>query len=127
MSYFHQKFHDNDLLVVVDSVSAGAAGNTSYLNSEVPKSQHSHHDTEIIDIDAFESLYAGISIKAPCCPSDIINYMKIHHEVNVSYNKAWRGCEIALNSIVGTYTAKEADNEGRFRYYFMALAASIDV
>ncbi|KAA0048344.1 protein FAR-RED ELONGATED HYPOCOTYL 3-like [Cucumis melo var. makuwa] len=25
-----------------------------------------------------------------------------------------------------TYTAEEADNEGRFKFYFMALAASID-
>ncbi|KAA0046007.1 protein FAR1-RELATED SEQUENCE 4-like [Cucumis melo var. makuwa] len=82
--------------------------------------------------------------KAPCRPSDIINYMKIHHGMNVSYNKAWRGHEIALNSIRGTpedscvmlsalirnnlgmYTAEEADDEGRFKFYFMALAASID-
>ena len=40
--------------------------------------------------------------KAPCRPSDVINYMKIHHGVNVSYDKAWRGREIALNSIKGT-------------------------
>ena len=40
--------------------------------------------------------------KAPCCPFDVINYMKINHVVNVSYDKAWRGCEIALNSIRGT-------------------------
>ncbi|KAA0037178.1 uncharacterized protein E5676_scaffold832G00840 [Cucumis melo var. makuwa] len=74
--------------------------------------------------------------------------MKIHHRVNVSYDKAWRGREIALNSIrgtledsyamlstfsdalirnnPGTYTVEEADDEGRFKFYFMALAASID-
>ncbi|TYK09765.1 uncharacterized protein E5676_scaffold127G00490 [Cucumis melo var. makuwa] len=85
---------------------------------------------------------------APCRPSDVINYMKIPHEVNISYDKAWKGREIALNSIRGTpedsyamlsafsdalilnnpvtYTAKEADDECRFRFYFMALAASID-
>ncbi|KAA0044975.1 uncharacterized protein E6C27_scaffold74G002830 [Cucumis melo var. makuwa] len=63
---------------------------------------------------------------APCCPSDVINYMKIHHGVNVSYDKAWRGREIALNFIRGTYTAEEANNEGQFKFYFMALAASID-
>ena len=40
--------------------------------------------------------------KAPCCLSDVINYIKIHHEVNVSYDKAWRGREIVLNSIRGT-------------------------
>ena len=40
--------------------------------------------------------------KAPCRPSDYINYMKINHRVNVSYDKAWRGREIALNSIRGT-------------------------
>ncbi|TYK22587.1 uncharacterized protein E5676_scaffold195G00040 [Cucumis melo var. makuwa] len=84
----------------------------------------------------------------PCRPSDVINYMKIHHSVNISYDKAWRGREIALNSIrgtpedsyamlsafsdalirnnPGTYTAEEADDEGRFKFYFMALAASID-
>ncbi|TYK16494.1 protein FAR-RED ELONGATED HYPOCOTYL 3-like [Cucumis melo var. makuwa] len=49
--------------------------------------------------------------KAPCCPSDVINYMKIHRGVNVSYDKAWRGREIALNFIRGTYMAEEADNE----------------
>ncbi|KAA0067552.1 protein FAR1-RELATED SEQUENCE 2-like [Cucumis melo var. makuwa] len=86
--------------------------------------------------------------KAPCRPSDVINYMKIHHGVNISYDKAWRGREIALNSIKGTpedsyamlfafsdalirnnpgtYTAEEADDEGRFKFYFMALVASID-
>ncbi|TYK08019.1 uncharacterized protein E5676_scaffold265G001640 [Cucumis melo var. makuwa] len=74
--------------------------------------------------------------------------MKIHHGVNISYDKAWRGHEIALNSIrctpedsyamlsafsdvlirnnPGTYTVEEADDEGRFKFYFMALAASID-
>ena len=40
--------------------------------------------------------------KAPCCPFDVINYMKINHGVNVSYDKAWRGREIALSSIRGT-------------------------
>ena len=40
--------------------------------------------------------------KAPCRRSDVINYMKIHHGVNISYDKAWRGHEIALNSIRGT-------------------------
>ena len=40
--------------------------------------------------------------KAPCHPSDVINYMKINHGVNVSYDKAWRGREIALSSIRGT-------------------------
>ncbi|KAA0045204.1 uncharacterized protein E5676_scaffold1493G00320 [Cucumis melo var. makuwa] len=36
--------------------------------------------------------------------------MKIHHEVNVSNDKAWRGREIALNFIRGMYTT-EADDE----------------
>ena len=40
--------------------------------------------------------------KTPCCPSDVINYMKINHGVNVSYDKAWRRREIGLNSIRGT-------------------------
>ena len=40
--------------------------------------------------------------KAPCRPSDILNYMKINHGVNVSYDKAWREREIALNSIRST-------------------------
>ncbi|KAA0051564.1 protein FAR1-RELATED SEQUENCE 4-like [Cucumis melo var. makuwa] len=75
-------------------------------------------------------------------------YLSIHHGGNISYDKAWRGHEIALNSIrgtpedsyamlsafsdalirnnPGTYTAEEADDEGRFKFYFMALAASID-
>ena len=56
------KFFDNDLLVV-DSVSTSVVGNTSYLNSEVPRFQDSHHETEIIDADAFESPHVGISIK----------------------------------------------------------------
>ena len=49
--------------MVVDYVSAGAAGNTSYLNSEVSTSQDSHHDTEVIDVDAFESSHARVPIK----------------------------------------------------------------
>ncbi|TYK23824.1 protein FAR1-RELATED SEQUENCE 4-like [Cucumis melo var. makuwa] len=74
--------------------------------------------------------------------------MKIHHGVNISYDKAWRGRKIALNSIRGTpedsyvmlstfldaliqnnpgiHTTEEADDEGRFKFYFMALATSID-
>ncbi|TYK04833.1 protein YLS9-like isoform X1 [Cucumis melo var. makuwa] len=73
--------------------------------------------------------------KAPYRPSDVNNYMKIHHGVNVSYDKAWRECVIALNSIrsnsnasyamlsafldalirnnPGIDKAKEADDEGR--------------
>ena len=39
------KFQDNDLLVVVDSVLAGASGSTTYLYNEVPRFQHSHHET----------------------------------------------------------------------------------
>ncbi|KAA0037431.1 uncharacterized protein E5676_scaffold1582G00160 [Cucumis melo var. makuwa] len=84
---------------------------------------------------------------APCRPSEVINYMKINHGVNVSYDKAWRGREIALNFIRRTledsyvmlsafsdaliqnkpitYTAEEANDEDQFKYYFMALAASI--
>ncbi|XP_050939319.1 uncharacterized protein LOC127148929 [Cucumis melo] len=86
--------------------------------------------------------------KARCHPSDVINNMKIHHEVKVSYDKAWRGREIASNSIrgtleasyallsafsdamirnnLGTYTTEEADEEGRLKSYLMALAALID-
>ncbi|KAA0066504.1 uncharacterized protein E5676_scaffold572G00310 [Cucumis melo var. makuwa] len=65
--------------------------------------------------------------QAPCHPLNIINDMKILHGVNVSYDKALRGREIALNSIRGTYMAEEADNEGRFKFYFMALAASVNL
>ncbi|XP_038904299.1 uncharacterized protein LOC120090654 [Benincasa hispida] len=64
------------------------------------------------------------------------------------YDKAWKGCEIALNSLRGTLessyaglspflaaliennpvtcTTQESDDEGRIKYYFMALAASIE-
>ncbi|TYK14069.1 protein FAR-RED ELONGATED HYPOCOTYL 3-like [Cucumis melo var. makuwa] len=108
------KFPDNDLLVVVETVPATDIGNTPYLSSELPRTEDSHIEN------------------APCRPSDVINYMKIHHGVNVS-NKAWRGYEIALNSIrgtsedsyamlstfldalirnnLGTYTAEETDDE----------------
>ena len=65
------KFPNNDLLVVVGSILVGVVGNTSYLNSKVPKSQNSHHDTEIIDVDAFESPHARIPIGTP-------NYRIIH-------------------------------------------------
>ncbi|KAA0036746.1 uncharacterized protein E5676_scaffold110G00980 [Cucumis melo var. makuwa] len=206
---------DNNLLIVVDSVSAGDVGNTLYLSSELPRAQDSRNETGVINLDAFESTHTGIPIrvgsmfrnksvlkkaiymfavnnsfelvtirsnrtsfdirykdsfspwqatswivsectksffkmfdKAPCRPSDIINYMNIHPRVNISYNKAWRGRKIALNSIRGasedsyvmlsafldaliqnnprTYTAEEADDEGHFKFYFMALIASID-
>ena len=194
------KFPDNDLLVVLDFVSAGDVGNTPYLSSKLPRAQDSRNETEIIDLDAFESAHTSIPIrvgsmfrnklvlkkaiymlavnnsfklvivrsnstsfdirckdspcpwylhtsvlkksdiwlvpkftdthqcavdivkndhkqatswmvsectkslfkmndKALCRPSDVINYMKIYHEVNVSYDKAWKGREIALNSI----------------------------
>ncbi|KAA0056244.1 uncharacterized protein E5676_scaffold108G00680 [Cucumis melo var. makuwa] len=87
-------------------------------------------------------------MKSPCRPLDVINYMKIHHGVNVSYDKTWRRREIAFNSIKGTpedsyamlsafsdalirnnpgtYTAEEADDVGWFKFYFMALDVSID-
>ncbi|KAA0038097.1 MuDRA-like transposase [Cucumis melo var. makuwa] len=86
--------------------------------------------------------------KAQCHPSDVINNMKIHHEVKVSYDKVWKVREIASNSIrgtleasyallsafsdamirnnLGTYTTEEADEEGRLKSYLMALAALID-
>ncbi|KAA0037393.1 uncharacterized protein E5676_scaffold85G00290 [Cucumis melo var. makuwa] len=189
------KFIDNDLLVVVDTVSATNIRNTSYLSSELPRIEDSRNENGIIDLDAFESSHTGISIrvgsmfrqnsvlkkaiymlalnnsfelvtvtsnrtsfnircKDSSCPwlhvvlRDVINYMKIHHRLNVSYDKAWRGREIALNSIrgtlensyamlsafldklirnnLGTYTAEEVDDEGRFKFYFVALAASSD-
>lgn len=47
-------FLDNNLLMVVYSISTGAVESTVYLNSEVPRSQQSHHDTKIIHIDVFE-------------------------------------------------------------------------
>ena len=49
------KFTDNDLLVVVDTVSATDIGNTLYLSSELPRTEDSHNENEIIDLDAFES------------------------------------------------------------------------
>ena len=64
------KFLDNDLLVVVDSV---LAGNTSYLDNEVPISQDSHYDTEI---DAFESTHVGIPIGTP--GYRIIHIFQVH-------------------------------------------------
>ncbi|KAA0047595.1 uncharacterized protein E6C27_scaffold115G00630 [Cucumis melo var. makuwa] len=102
------KLTDNDLLIVVDTAPATDIGNTSYMSSKVPRTEDSRTEN------------------APCRPSDVIYYMKIHHGVNISYDKAWRGREIALNSIRGTYTAEEVDDEGWFKFYFMALAASID-
>ena len=39
------EFCDNDLLAVIDFVSVGVVGSTTYLNNEVTISQHSHHDT----------------------------------------------------------------------------------
>ena len=44
--------------------------------------------------------------KAPCRPFNVINYMKINRGVNVSYDKACGGHEIALNSIRGTQRSR---------------------
>ncbi|KAA0042312.1 protein FAR-RED ELONGATED HYPOCOTYL 3-like [Cucumis melo var. makuwa] len=118
------KFPNNDLLIVVDTAPATDIENTPYLSSELPRTEDSRSEN------------------APCHPSDVINYMKIHHGVNVSYDKAWRGREFALNSIRVTLedsyamlsafsdalirNNQEADDKGRFKFYFMELAASID-
>ncbi|KAA0054157.1 protein FAR1-RELATED SEQUENCE 4-like [Cucumis melo var. makuwa] len=82
---------------VSDTVFATDIGNTPYLSSELPRTEDSHSENGIIDLNAFESSHTGSTSS-----SNVINYMKIHHEVNVSYDKAWRGREIALNSIRGT-------------------------
>ena len=57
------KFIDNDLLVVVDTVSATNIRNTSYLSSELPRIEDSRNENGIIDLDAFESSHTGISIR----------------------------------------------------------------
>ncbi|KAA0061274.1 uncharacterized protein E6C27_scaffold455G001170 [Cucumis melo var. makuwa] len=119
---------------------------THLCSVDVVKNDHKQATSWIVS--ECTKLIFKMNDKAPCRPSDVINYMKIHHGVNISYDKAWRGREIALNSIrgtpedsyamlsafsdalirnnPGTYTAEEADDEGRFKFYFMALAASID-
>uniref|UniRef100_A0A9I9ELC6 Transposase MuDR plant domain-containing protein n=1 Tax=Cucumis melo TaxID=3656 RepID=A0A9I9ELC6_CUCME len=135
------KFPYNDLLIVVDTVSATDMGNTPYLSSKLPRTEDSHNENGIIDLDAFESSHTGISIRVGsifrkksvlkkaiymcalnnsfelvidrsnrtsfdirCKDSSCPWYLcaSIHHGVNVSYDKAWRGHEIALNSIRGT-------------------------
>ena len=40
--------------------------------------------------------------KIACRSLNVINYMKTQHGVNISYDKVWRGCELALNSIWNT-------------------------
>ena len=39
---------------------------------------------------------------------NVISYMKRHHDVNVSYDKAWRGRGIALNYIRDTLEPSHA-------------------
>ncbi|KAA0035988.1 protein FAR1-RELATED SEQUENCE 2-like [Cucumis melo var. makuwa] len=97
---------------------------THQCSVDVVKNDHKQATSRIVS--ECTKLIFKMNDKTPCRPSNVINYMKIHHGVNVSYDKAWRGREIALNSIRGTYTAEEADDEGRFKFYFMTLAASID-
>ncbi|KAA0035755.1 uncharacterized protein E6C27_scaffold403G00270 [Cucumis melo var. makuwa] len=75
--------------------------------------------------------------------------MKIHHGVYISYDKAWRGREIALNSIrgtpedsyamlsafsdalirnnPGTYTAEEADDEATKNKYLGTLISACTI
>ncbi|TYJ95782.1 Mutator-like transposase [Cucumis melo var. makuwa] len=114
------KFSDNDLLVVVDSVFVGDVENTPYLSSELPRAQDSRNETGIIDLDAFESAHTGSM-------SSFGRYQLYEDSPRSECKyKAWRGHETALNSIRETYTTEEADDEGQFKFYFMALAASIN-
>ncbi|XP_038686652.1 protein FAR1-RELATED SEQUENCE 6-like [Tripterygium wilfordii] len=80
-------------------------------------------------------------------PKDIIQDVRQEFGVNISYDKAWRAREAALESVRGTpedsfsylphYCAEleknnpgtityiESDHEKRFKYFFMALGASL--
>ena len=44
-----------------------------------------HPETLFLSV---RSHFFKMNDKAPCRPSDVINYMKINHGVNLSYDKA---------------------------------------
>ncbi|KAA0067592.1 protein FAR-RED ELONGATED HYPOCOTYL 3-like [Cucumis melo var. makuwa] len=80
-------------------------------------------------------------------PKDIVHYIHAEHGLSISYQKAWRAREAALDDICGSledsykmlpqfayildlnnpgYVVEYKINvDGRFLYFFMALSASI--
>ena len=61
-----------------------------------------HKQATSIIVYGYMKSFFKMNDKATCRPSNVINYIKIHHDVNVSYDKAWKGYKVALNSIRGT-------------------------
>ena len=53
---------------------------------DIMKNDH-RQATSLIVSECMKSLFK-MNDKAPCRPSDVINYMKIHDGVNASYDKA---------------------------------------
>lgn len=66
---------------------------------DVVKSDH-RHATSFIVSECVKSILKA-NDKIQCCPIDIVHYMRRKHGVSISYDKTWRGCEIALRSIRG--------------------------
>ncbi|KAA0038035.1 uncharacterized protein E5676_scaffold237G001590 [Cucumis melo var. makuwa] len=157
------KFSDNDLLIVVDTVPATDIGSTPYLSSELPRTEDSHSENVIIDLNAFESSHTGISIRVGsmfrkilvlkkaiymlalnnsfelvtlrsnrtsfdirCKVSSCPWYLRASGTPEDLYAMLSTFSDALIRNNPGTYTAEEADDEGRFKFYFMALAASID-
>ncbi|KAA0065926.1 protein FAR-RED ELONGATED HYPOCOTYL 3-like [Cucumis melo var. makuwa] len=80
-------------------------------------------------------------------PKDIVHYIRAEHGLSISYQKAWRAREVALDDIhgspedsykmipqfsyilklnnPGTVVEYKVDLDGRFLYFFMALKPSI--
>ncbi|XP_050944055.1 uncharacterized protein LOC127150391 [Cucumis melo] len=124
------KFPDNDLLVVVGTAPAKDIGNTPYLSSELPRTEDSRSENVIIDLNAFESSHTDIPIRVGSMFRQKSVLKKAIFDIRCTPEDSYAMLSVFSDALIrnnlGTYTAEEADDEGRFKFYFMALAASID-
>ena len=104
-----------------------------------------HHVTTSMIVDCIKSKYS--SLKTVYTPADIIRDMQKDYGVSISYMKAWRSKETALEFIRGkpeesysflpsflymiektnrgSVVDLKTNNENRFLYVYMSLQASI--
>ncbi|XP_038719834.1 uncharacterized protein LOC120012484 [Tripterygium wilfordii] len=95
--------------------------------------------------DCIKAIYEGVGCVYR--PKDIMQDMRREYGVNITYDKAWRARECALDSFhgspeesfaylphyyavleinnPGTVTHIESDDENKFKYFFMAIGASL--
>ena len=79
---------------------------TSYVNihtcvKDIMTNNHKQATCSIV-ADCIKSWHVDEATIEKLCPNDIISRMRNHHGVDISYFKAWKGRDLALDSIRGS-------------------------